>query len=108
MINLIGILLFITVVLCTGFFLIFERKQGKEKTANKNFFYAGVFAYSTLAFIISIRTFNYIGLTYADEYATSIKAIVGGNFWLYMNWLQLALLLSICIISAVKWVSAEK
>lgn len=60
-----------------------------------------VFVLSITALIISLKLFWNMGI-YVDEYNTSPSIICGGDFWLYMDWLRLASLSIVSIISGIK------
>lgn len=60
-----------------------------------------IFVLSISALIISLKLFWNMGI-YVDEYNTSPSIVCGGDFWLYMDWLRLALLSIISIISGVR------
>ena len=51
-----------------------------------------LFAVTFLTFIISVKLFWNMGV-YVDEAGTSPDKVCGGDFWLYMDWLRLLLLL---------------
>lgn len=52
--------------------------------------------------LISLRQSIYIGGYYADMHATSASTVYGGNLWLGMDWLRLALLAVATLISGAK------
>ena len=54
-----------------------------------------LFAVSILTFLISVKLFWNMGV-YVDEAGTSPDKVCGGDFWLYMDWLRLLLLLTVC------------
>ena len=56
-----------------------------------------LFVVSFLTFLISVKLFWNMGV-YVDEAGTSPDKVCGGDFWLYMDWLRLLLLL---IVSAI-------
>lgn len=60
-----------------------------------------IFIVSALALGISLKLFWNMGI-YVDEYNTSPSVVCGGEFWLYMDWLRLALLAVIAIASGAK------
>ena len=60
-----------------------------------------LFIFSLVALVISLKLFWNMGI-YVDEYNTNPSTILGGDFWLYMEWLTLGLLGMITIISGVK------
>jgi len=51
-----------------------------------------LFAVSLLTLLISLKLFWNIGV-YVDEAGTSPDKVCGGEFWLYMDWLRLLLLI---------------
>ena len=57
-----------------------------------------LFAVTFLTFIISVKLFWNMGV-YVDEAGTSSDKVCGGDFWLYMDWLRLLLLLAISAIT---------
>ncbi len=59
------------------------------------------FVSSSLALLISIILLYNMG-HYVDEYGTSPSVVYGGDFWLYMAWLRLALLSLTTAISGIK------
>ena len=52
-----------------------------------------LFAVTFLTFLISVKLFWNMGV-YVDEAGTSPDKVCGGDFWLYMDWLRLLLLLT--------------
>ena len=56
------------------------------------------FAVTFLTFLISVKLFWNMGV-YVDEAGTSPDKVCGGDFWLYMDWLRLLLLLAISAIT---------
>ena len=57
-----------------------------------------VFAMSFLTFLISVKLFWNMGV-YVDEAGTSPDKVCGSDFWLYMDWPRLLLLLTISAIT---------
>ena len=57
-----------------------------------------LFAVTFLTLIISVKLFWNMGV-YVDEAGTSPDKVCGGDFWLYMDWLRLLLLLAISAIT---------
>ena len=55
-------------------------------------------AVSFVTFLISVKLFWNMGV-YVDEAGTSSDKVCGGDFWLYMDWLRLLLLLAISAIT---------
>lgn len=60
-----------------------------------------VFVLSFISLIISIKLFWNLGI-YSDEFNTSPDVVLGGDLWLYMDWLRLGLLTIVCLISGIK------
>ena len=56
--------------------------------------------------IISYKLFLNLGI-YVDEYNTSPDVVLGGEFWLYMNWLKLGLSMLICVLSGINLFKIE-
>ena len=65
-----------------------------------------IFASSVVCLIISYKLFLNLGI-YVDEYNTSPDVVLGGEFWLYMNWLKLGLSMLICVLSSINLFKAE-
>jgi hypothetical protein len=59
-----------------------------------------IFVLSLICLIISFKLFFNLAI-YADEFNTSPDVVLGGEFWLSMNWLRLALSGIICILSGI-------
>lgn len=59
-----------------------------------------VFVLSFISLIISMKLFGNLGI-YADEFNTSPDIVLGGDLWLYMDWLRLGLLTIVCLISGI-------
>ena len=57
-----------------------------------------IFTLSFVTFLISLKLFWNMGV-YVDEAGTSSDKVCGGDFWLYMDWLRLLLLLAISAIT---------
>lgn len=55
---------------------------------------------SCVSLIISCKTIFSLAIL-SDEFNTSPDVILGGEFWLNMNWLQIPLCILICILSAI-------
>lgn len=66
-----------------------------------------VFISSLTTLIISMKLFWNMAI-YVDEANTSPSVVLGGEFWLYMEWLKLGLLLVICIISGIQLIRGFK
>ncbi len=65
-----------------------------------------IFASSVVCLIISYKLFLNLGI-YVDEYNTSPDVVLGGEFWLYMNWLKLGLSMLICVLSGINLFKIE-
>lgn len=59
-----------------------------------------IFVLSLICLIISLKLFLNLAI-YADEFNTSPDVVLGGEFWLYMNWLRLILSGAICVLSGI-------
>lgn len=57
-----------------------------------------IFISSLVSLLISMRLFLNLGV-FVDEYNLSPDIVYGGDFWLYMSWLRIGLLLIISIVS---------
>lgn len=55
---------------------------------------------SCVSLIISCKTIFSLAI-FSDEFNTSPDIILGGEFWLNMNWLQIPLCILICILAAI-------
>lgn len=66
-----------------------------------------IFILSTISLIISLRLFWNMGI-YVDEFNTSLDIVLGGDFWLYMDWLRLGFSAIICILSGISLFSGKK
>jgi hypothetical protein len=66
-----------------------------------------VFIFSVLSLLISIKLFWNLAI-FADEYNSSPSIVVGGEFWLIMDWLRLLLLLLLCVISGISIFKGKK
>lgn len=45
---------------------------------------------------------------YVDEFNTSADVVLGGNLWLYMDWLRLGFSALICILSGINLFAEKK
>lgn len=59
-----------------------------------------IFLLSFICLIVSVMSFINIAI-FSDEFNTSPNIILGGELWLYMNWLELGFLSAILIISGL-------
>ncbi len=66
-----------------------------------------IFILSLICLIISYKLFWNLGI-YVDEFNTSPDVVLGGEFWLYMNWLRLGISALICILSGINLFRYEK
>lgn len=66
-----------------------------------------IFLLSLISLIISMKLFWNMGV-YVDEFNTSPDIVLGGSFWLYMDWLRLVALGIITVISGLNLVSKKK
>ena len=55
---------------------------------------------SIICLIITCKLFWNIAI-YADEFNTSPDIVLGGEFWLYMNWFKIGASALICILSGI-------
>lgn len=60
-----------------------------------------IFICSSVSLYISAKVFYNLGI-FVDEYNLSPSAVLGGDFWVAMNWLRLLLLAVVCIVSFIK------
>ncbi len=66
-----------------------------------------VFICSFISLLISVKLFINLGF-FVDEYSLSPSIVDGGDFWLYMDWLRLLLLLLLSIVSGFSIFSAKQ
>ena len=66
-----------------------------------------IFLLSFICLIVSVKSFINIGIL-SDELNTSPDIILGGELWLYMDWLQLGFLFIIFIISGWRVFTKQK
>lgn len=62
---------------------------------------------SIISLIISLKLFWNMGI-YVDEFNTSADVVLGGNLWLYMDWLRLGFSALICILSGINLFAEKK
>jgi uncharacterized membrane protein len=60
-----------------------------------------IFVLSLICLVISAKLFINMAI-FTDEFNTSPDIVCGGDFWLSMDWLRLALLFVISIVSGIK------
>ena len=66
-----------------------------------------IFLLSIISLIISLKLFWNMGI-YVDEFNTSADVVLGGNLWLYMDWLRLGFSALICILSGINLFAEKK
>lgn len=66
-----------------------------------------IFLLSIISLIISLKLFWNIGI-YVDEFNTSPDVVLGGNLWLYMDWLRLGFSALICLLSGINLFAEKK
>lgn len=71
------------------------------------FINGSIFMLSIVCLIISYKLFWNLGI-YVDEFNTSPDVVLGGEFWLYMNWFKLGASALICILSGINLFKSEK
>lgn len=59
-----------------------------------------IFILSFVSLVISVKLFWNLGI-YVDEVNASPDVVLGGNLWLYMDWLRLGFLALICVLSGI-------
>lgn len=62
---------------------------------------------ANLVLFIELASFYKLGV-FVDEYGTSPNIVLGGDFWLYMKWLKLFLLLGIVAVLWIKELHKKK
>lgn len=60
-----------------------------------------IFGLSLVILMISMKLFYNMGV-YVDEANSSLDVVLGGEFWLWMDWIRLAFIAVICLLSFVK------
>ena len=66
-----------------------------------------IFLLSLISLIISLKLFWNMGI-YVDEFNTSADVVLGGNLWLYMDWLRLGFSALICLLSGINLFAEKK
>ena len=66
-----------------------------------------IFLLSIISLIISLKLFWNMGI-YVDEFNTSADVVLGGNLWLYMDWLRLGFSALICLLSGINLFAENK
>ena len=59
-----------------------------------------IFIGCILSLLISLKLFWNMGI-YVDEHNSTPSIVYGSNFWLYMNWLKIGVLLLVTILSGI-------
>lgn len=88
------------IILAICIVVVYVIRSRKEITFEKRWFNTMIFVLSLVSLIISIKLFWNMG-SYADENGSSPVLINGGWFWLYMNWIRMALLLILSVVSGI-------
>ncbi|WP_201777913.1 hypothetical protein [Ornithinibacillus contaminans] len=65
-----------------------------------------IFVLSLISLLFSLKLFWNIAI-YVDESGSSPSDVYGGDFWLYMAWLRLALLAIITFLSGIKLIKRQ-
>lgn len=60
-----------------------------------------IFGLSLVSLMISMKLFYNMGV-YVDEANSSLDVVLGGEFWLWMDWIRIAFIAVICLLSFVK------
>lgn len=60
-----------------------------------------IFGLSLVSLMISMKLVYNMGV-YVDEANSSLDVVLGGEFWLWMDWIRLAFIAVICLLSFVK------
>lgn len=71
------------------------------------FINGSIFVLSFISLIISCKLFWNLAI-YVDEFNTSPDVVLGGEFWLYMNWFKIGVSVLICILSGINLFQSEK
>ena len=66
-----------------------------------------IFLLSLISLIISLKLLWNMGI-YVDEFNTSPDVVLGGNLWLYMDWLRLGFSALICLLSGINLFAEKK
>ena len=66
-----------------------------------------IFILSVISLLISLKLFWNMGV-YVDEYGTSPAVVLGGEFWLSMDWLRLFILGILAVISGHELFGQQK
>ena len=89
-------------VLAVVFSYVYNTKKNRKMQLNKKtILSAAIFLFSSISLFISLGLFKNL-FHYVKVTNHSPADILGGDFWLYMNWLQPLLLAIVCFIS---WLS---
>lgn len=65
-----------------------------------------IFLGSLLSLLITLKLFWNTGV-FVDEFNLTADVVCGGDFWLYMDWLRLLLLIMITILSGINLLNDE-
>jgi uncharacterized membrane protein len=66
-----------------------------------------IFIFSLMALLISMKLFWNMGV-FVDEFNTSPDVVLGGDFWLLMEWLKFGLLFVVTILSGISLIWGHK
>ena len=61
---------------------------------------------SMICLIISIKTFYNLGI-YVDEYNTSPSGVLGGEIWVYSQWINFGVNAIICILAGIGFIKKQ-
>ena len=61
---------------------------------------------SMICLIISIKTFYNLGI-YVDEYNTSPSVVLGGDIWVYTQWINFGVNAIICILAGIGFIKKQ-
>lgn len=67
---------------------------------------AAIFILSSICLVISLKVLWNMGI-YSDEMNTSPEKILGGELWLYMDWIRLALNVLIITLAGINLFSKK-
>lgn len=65
-----------------------------------------IFISSLITLLISMKLFWNMCI-FVDETNTTPSAVLGGEIWLYMEWLKLGLLLVVCVVSGIQLINRD-
>ena len=108
MLSLLIIFVLIFLFVCFAAFYIIKKKvEGNEVILEKKGINLVIFVLSLISLVISLGIFWHIS-QFADETGSSIILIAGGPLWNLVDWLRLAILLFLCLISGFKLIKSAK